>query len=200
MFKLLSGFLRHQAGKGLKTNDKGFTITEVVIVLGIIGGIAAVIFYALPALTRTANNRSRDADIKAIAAAMRDYASNHNSKLPAIADVTDGGSGNAFDYGDTKLSIYDGLVFVNALSSGNMAATTSYYGTDNPTDDDVLPDTDNIHIIISQKCIDFDSASIENSTTAGKYNSGNFEFVSKRSFTIIYKIEHPEYPYKCFNS
>lgn len=85
----------------LKNKEKGFTIVEVVIVLAIAGVIMLVVFLAVPALQRNSRNTTRKSEVGRIAAAVRNFVSNNNGKLPATAaDVTsimdDTGALNAY--------------------------------------------------------------------------------------------------------
>ena len=66
-----------------KTNKKGFTIIEVVLVLAIAGLIFLMVFIALPALQRSQRNTCRRQDMARILSAFNDYASNNNGKMPA---------------------------------------------------------------------------------------------------------------------
>ena len=82
-----------------KTNKKGFTIIEVVLVLAIAGLIFLMVFIALPALQRSQRNTRRRQDMARILSAFNDYSSNNNGKMPTPAvnaassdDGTDGAS------------------------------------------------------------------------------------------------------------
>ena len=66
-----------------KTNKKGFTIIEVVLVLAIAGLIFLMVFIALPALQRSQRNTRRRQDMARILSAFNDYSSNNNGKLPS---------------------------------------------------------------------------------------------------------------------
>lgn len=71
-----------------KTNKKGFTIIEVVLVLAIAGLIFLMVFIALPALQRSQRNTRRRQDMARILSAFNDYSSNNNGKMPQKADIT----------------------------------------------------------------------------------------------------------------
>ena len=76
-----------------KTNKKGFTIIEVVLVLAIAGLIFLMVFIALPALQRSQRNTRRRQDMARILSAFNDYSSNNNGKLPyTTKGATTGGS------------------------------------------------------------------------------------------------------------
>jgi prepilin-type N-terminal cleavage/methylation domain-containing protein len=68
--------------KQQKTNSKGFTIIEVMIVLAIAGLILLIVFLAVPALQRNSRNTQRKTDIADTLAGISDYVSNHNGSLP----------------------------------------------------------------------------------------------------------------------
>lgn len=65
-----------------KSDNKGFTIIEVMIVLAIAGLILLIVFLAVPALQRQSRNTQRKTDASSIAAALATYISNNNGKLP----------------------------------------------------------------------------------------------------------------------
>jgi prepilin-type N-terminal cleavage/methylation domain-containing protein len=65
-----------------KTNDKGFTIIEVMIVLAIAGLILLIVFLAVPALQRNARNTQRKNDAAGISAAVNEYTNNNNGQAP----------------------------------------------------------------------------------------------------------------------
>lgn len=66
----------------LKTNEKGFTIVEVLIVLAIAGVIMLVVFLAVPALQRNSRNTQRRSDASHLAALVNEYTANHAGALP----------------------------------------------------------------------------------------------------------------------
>ena len=207
------GYFSHSKNKVRETkslNQKGFTITEVVIVLAIVGAIIAVVLLAVPRLQRMGRNSQRNADIQTIIQAINDYAASHTSALPDRDDITN--STNHFEYVDFDLSIYEDTEFNNYPASGVPSnADESYYdaasggGATKPAGDGPkttageLPDEDNIHIWIGYKCVDNDSEAIE-AATAGQYNTANFESTSRRAYTVVYMTEDDGAPYKCKNS
>ncbi|MFO0881872.1 MAG: type II secretion system protein [Candidatus Saccharimonadales bacterium] len=64
-----------------KTNNKGFTIIEVLIVLAIAGLIMLVVFLAVPALQRNSRNNGRQNDASRVAAAVSDWTANNQGKV-----------------------------------------------------------------------------------------------------------------------
>ena len=66
----------------MKTNKKGFTIIEVVLVLAIAGLIFLMVFIALPALQRSQRNTQRKNDISRFLTAVNDYQTNNSGKTP----------------------------------------------------------------------------------------------------------------------
>lgn len=92
------------------TNQKGFTIIEVLIVLAIAGLILLIVFLAVPALQRNSRNTQRKNDIGRIGGASTEFVSNNNGTLPALGAATLGTTPN--DAGKIvtsagKLSQYD---------------------------------------------------------------------------------------------
>ena len=64
-------------------NKKGFTIIEVVLVLGIAGLIFLMVFIALPALARNRRDTQRVSDISRLATAITNYQSNNSGAIPS---------------------------------------------------------------------------------------------------------------------
>lgn len=72
-----------------KTNQKGFSIIEVLIVLAIAGLIMLIVFLAVPALRRNAANNGRQSDASRISTAVQDCLSNRNGKIDSCNSVTE---------------------------------------------------------------------------------------------------------------
>lgn len=68
---------------GIKTNSRGFTIIEVVLVLAIAGLIFMTVFLALPALQASQRDNQRKSDVSLTLAAVRSYMANNNQPPPA---------------------------------------------------------------------------------------------------------------------
>lgn len=72
----------------VKTNQKGFSIIEVVLVLAIAGLIFLMVFVALPALQRSQRDQARRSDVGIVGSAVSSYASNNRGTLPTLAQLT----------------------------------------------------------------------------------------------------------------
>lgn len=82
----------------LDKNKQGFTIIEVMIVLVIAAIILLIVFLAVPALQRNSRNTQRKNDVAGLLAAVNEYASNNNGKMPdSKSDFID----------NVKLGFYD---------------------------------------------------------------------------------------------
>lgn len=66
-------------------SKKGFTIIEVLIVLAIAGLIMLIVFLAVPALNRNSRNAQRRSDAANYAAAVNEFVTNNNGRLPSTA-------------------------------------------------------------------------------------------------------------------
>jgi len=67
---------------GSNSKARGFTIVEVLFVLGIGGLILSMIFFAIPAISRWNQNTQRKADVSAILQAVSDYRLQHMGNYP----------------------------------------------------------------------------------------------------------------------
>jgi prepilin-type N-terminal cleavage/methylation domain-containing protein len=65
-----------------RSDQKGFTIIEVMIVLAIAGLIILIVFLAVPALQRNSRNTQRKNDAARISSLISEYVSNHNGLAP----------------------------------------------------------------------------------------------------------------------
>lgn len=65
-----------------KSNSKGFTIIEVMIVLAIAGLIILIVLLAVPALQRNGRNTAIKQDAAAIAGGIGEFASNNDGARP----------------------------------------------------------------------------------------------------------------------
>ena len=111
--------------KKLQTNQSGFTIIEVLIVLAIAGLIMLIVFLAVPALQRNSRNTQRRNDAAGLLGAVNEWATNNNGNMPtATADQTAA-------LANANLGIYKGVVT---------------WGTSWPTG------TDAAVIAVNQKC------------------------------------------------
>ena len=63
-----------------KTNQKGFSIIEVLIVLAIAGLIMLIVFLAVPALQRNSRNQARQSEASVFATSVNDCITNNNGK------------------------------------------------------------------------------------------------------------------------
>jgi prepilin-type N-terminal cleavage/methylation domain-containing protein len=69
-----------------KSNNKGFTIIEIMIVLAIVAFIMLTLFLAVPALTRSKNNTARKSDAASLAGAITEYINNNSGSVPTAAN------------------------------------------------------------------------------------------------------------------
>lgn len=102
-----------------KSQQSGFTILEVLIVLAVGGIILLIVFQAIPTLTRNARNNQRKQDVAAILEAVSHYELNNSGAMPADC----GGGGGDTEctdstkvLGNTELNYYQ-----NPSASGNVS-------------------------------------------------------------------------------
>jgi prepilin-type N-terminal cleavage/methylation domain-containing protein len=70
----------------LKRKQSGFTIVELLIVIVVIGILAAIVLTNFANMQRKARNLERETDVKAVAAQLEAYY-NNNNKYPQMSDV-----------------------------------------------------------------------------------------------------------------
>lgn len=105
-----------------KSNQKGFSIIEVLIVLAIAGLIMLIVFLAVPALQRNARNQARQSDASKFAAAVNQCLSNNNGKKDNCDDIV-GGSGVPDGTGVSWDAANDSSQLTSAPSPQTTAAT-----------------------------------------------------------------------------
>jgi prepilin-type N-terminal cleavage/methylation domain-containing protein len=71
-----------------KSDAKGFTIIEVMIVLAIAGLIILVVLLAVPALQRNARNTQLKNDASSVAAGVSEFKSNNDGQAPTTISTT----------------------------------------------------------------------------------------------------------------
>ncbi|HWB38791.1 MAG TPA: type II secretion system protein [Candidatus Saccharimonadales bacterium] len=109
-----------------KSDNKGFTIIETMIVLAIAGLILLIVFLAVPALQRNARNTQRKNDAASILAGVSSFISNNNGNPPTSV-------GKAATNNDLLLCV-DIASLCNTSPSGTTKNTESaklgYYSMD----------------------------------------------------------------------
>lgn len=70
-----------------KSQEKGFTIIEVIIVLAIAGLIILIVLLAVPALQRNGRNTAIKNDASAITSTISDYKSNNEGRVPTTVTI-----------------------------------------------------------------------------------------------------------------
>lgn len=143
-----------------KSNQKGFSIIEVLIVLAIAGLIMLIVFLAVPALQRNTRNTQRKNDVTALIGALQEYVSNNNGTLPATAAASPDFAKNA------KLNIIEqaDVKFTNRTAA--LTAIPTY----------VAGDENKVQINNYTKC-------------AGNAFAATADSVSKRNVTAVYYVE-----------
>lgn len=107
-----------------RTDNKGFTIIEVVLVLAIAALIFLMIFVALPALQRGQANTARKNDASTIASAINTYRTNNSGTLPDAAADLDSYIDELSQL-DTALQWQDGAGSISDLE-GNLDTATVF--------------------------------------------------------------------------
>ncbi|MCA9330903.1 prepilin-type N-terminal cleavage/methylation domain-containing protein [Candidatus Saccharibacteria bacterium] len=125
--------------KKLQTNQSGFTIIEVLIVLAIAGLIMLIVFLAVPALQRNSRNTQRKNDAQKLLAATNEWATANNWAISPDYGIT---SFNQIIANAGGMSQYkSGL---NGLGQGDIAAAVGATTANS--------NTDLITLVLNGKC------------------------------------------------
>lgn len=142
-----------------KSQQKGFTIIEVVLVLAIAALIFLMIFIALPALQRGQRDTARKQDQNKVATAITTWRGNHRGALPGLDD------------GTTKAQFIND--YVDTLGQYSVDDQTFVISDDAPTS--ALTD-EQIMVVLGYQC-------------ARDGNNNNLGDASKRSAAIYIRLE-----------
>ena len=106
-----------------KSNKKGFTIIEVVLVLAIAGLIFMMVFIALPALQRSQRDQQRSNDVSRVQTALNQYQSNNRGAIPTKGTYIPGHA-NQTSNNDTAswVYFYDKYLIVNSAGASDSFA------------------------------------------------------------------------------
>jgi prepilin-type N-terminal cleavage/methylation domain-containing protein len=147
-----------------KTDNKGFTIIEVMIVLAIAGLILLIVLLAVPALERNARNTTVKNDVSAVSGGISTFESDNNGTVPTSV----AGTGTVLIKAATGISenttVNGSTVVVVANPGGNVggAATAPIPGT--------------IDAVLGKEC----------AATGSAYTTGS---TSSRSIALYYVTE-----------
>lgn len=116
--------------KNLKrTDQKGFTIIEVMIVLAIAGLILLIVLLAIPALQRNSRNTQIKNDASAVVGAISTFASDNDGAVPTSITVSNGDVTLKKGSITGTAKIQSGTTFNTALTSTDSAPSTVDSGT-----------------------------------------------------------------------
>jgi prepilin-type N-terminal cleavage/methylation domain-containing protein len=151
-----------------KSNSKGFTIIEVMIVLAIAGLIILIVLLAVPALQRSGRNTAMKSDATSISAAVNEFKSNNEGRTPNSV------TGTAPD-----ISITNTAAGSAAAQAKIQTGTTVTYVTAAPATYTTTTGTI-IYVYSSAKCVGSNYATVTDlDITAG----------AARSVAVIYPVE-----------
>jgi prepilin-type N-terminal cleavage/methylation domain-containing protein len=121
-----------------KTNQKGFTIIEVLIVLAIAGLILLIVFLAVPALQRNSRNTGIKNDAQNVLGGVGEFRGANNGKNPASVDGT----------GTITYKLATGGNNTEIRVNGSTLVKTVTSKPDNTMN------SGEVHVMIGQKCND----------------------------------------------
>ncbi len=139
-----------------KSDNKGFTIIEVMIVLAIAGLIILIVLLAVPALQRNGRNTAIKNDASAITAAVSEFNSNNEGRSPTNPPSTQNGS----------------VVTLNSSLAGSSPAEAKVQGSTQVTFTGTPTGAGQIVVRFGQKCTNSTSFGVSSNTrsTAVLYN------------------------------
>jgi prepilin-type N-terminal cleavage/methylation domain-containing protein len=111
-----------------KKNNRGFTIVELLIVIVVIGILAALVIVTYNGIQQKARDTERKTDIKALQGHMEAYWAD-NAKYPTLAQANDASAGG---FRQTNFKGLDPASFADPKNTSSQvlcgAATASCYG------------------------------------------------------------------------
>ena len=168
------------------TNEKGFTIIEVVITIAIGAAVMALVLNAVQGARRSQRNVNRAADVSAVTAAVNQYIANRNALPTARTDI-DSFLSELAHYPATNIEIGS---MSGTLGSYNLAGVTYAAATHTPANGGRIlvvandADADNIVILGDAGCLVDDIAAIAGNQTDDLLEDGGL-----RQMVITYRIE-----------
>ena len=148
-------------------SKKGFTIIEVVLVLAIAGLIFLMVFVALPALQRSQRDTQRRQDYANLEAAIENYITNNNGRLPAEGSLPAG------QYVNSEGTDPEGNAYTVTVVTGDQQAN--------------LPDEGTIWVVRNADCSGTSTNTDNAGNAAPKANSAT------RAFAIYGRLETGTY-------
>ena len=115
-----------------KTNSRGFTIIEVLIVLAIAGLIIAIVLFAVPALQRNGRNTAIKSDANQIIGYVSDFTANNDGAPPTSVTIASGTvtvHSTAAGTSDTTGSIQKGTTQNTTVSGAQTTALAPAVGS-----------------------------------------------------------------------
>jgi len=155
-----------------KSDNKGFTIIEVMIVLAIAGLILLIVFLAVPALQRSSRNTQRKNDAAAISGAVANYISNNGGSLPSVTNP----DANANTIDICAAAACPGAANKETAKLGYYANTTVAVSFHAYAANLTVPDASTVYIVAQHGC---------NSS-----NTGLDATVNPRTAAILYALEN----------
>ena len=177
-----------------KSNKKGFTIIEVVLVLAIAGLIFLMVFIALPALQRSQRNTRRRQDMARIITAITDYQAS-TGKMPWIKAASNNSwatnntddlvqryiiGDSSYTYDSSKNGYYkDGSCSDQFCDPDGTSYRFLYYHSKSFLGGGLPTDAGKEHAIMA----------VENSSCSGDENSPVQDAAGINHFSILYALE-----------
>ena len=124
----------------LKSNRRGFTIVELLIVIVVIGILAALVITTFSGIQQKARNTERQTDIKAMHGQLEAYYA-QNGRYPTLANMNDATFRSANMKGLDDEALKDPKGTASTLAAAPAANTYSYEPTPSGCDNDTTTAT-----------------------------------------------------------
>ena len=103
---------------------RGFTLVELLVVVGVIALLATISLVSYAVVQRGANDKTREGNVTTIAAALEKYYEN-NREYPSVASIVNNTAGNTGAVVAAKLGISESTLVMPTMSGTNALSSTA---------------------------------------------------------------------------
>src|SRR5258707_9454555 len=107
-----------------RKNNRGFTIVELLIVIVVIGILAALVIVTYNGIQSKARDTERKTDVNALASHLEAYFA-QNAKYPTLAQFNDNDTSNSSSFVSTNMKGLDRAAFADPQSSATFTLAST---------------------------------------------------------------------------